>query len=117
MRVVEQISVGLTDAQSLTTILTIEGFLLATVSLALALATPGRRRPISLPVAPSHVALGAAVLSVLVGAAGVGAWIGIYGFGELLPPRQVWIAVTLLVAVVFQPVIAFLLALGARSGN
>lgn len=105
---------ALSDANALSTFLTVEGFLLATVSLAVTLGTPGRRRPALLPVPVSVIAMGAAVLSVLVGLAGVAAWLGLYGEGSILPFRQLWIGIMLLGAVIAQPIIAFLLAFGAR---
>lgn len=95
--------------------LTVEGFLLATVSLAATLATPGRRRQPAMPVKPSELAIAAAVVSVFVGSAGIAAWLGLYSEGEPLPFRQWWIAAIALVALVAQPIIAFLLALGTRS--
>lgn len=102
------------DVQALTTFLSVEGFLLATVSLAVTLGAPGRRRPAALPVPATFIALGAAWLSVLVGTGGVAAWMGLYGQGSLLPLQQLWIAVVMLAAVLAQPVIAILLALGSR---
>lgn len=109
------ITAALSDAQALTTFLTVEGFLLATVSLSVSLGAPGLRRQAPLPVPASHLAMGAAYLSILVGFAGVAAWVGIYGEGVILPPRQLSIAIVLLGAVIAQPAIAFLLALGTRK--
>lgn len=106
---------ALADAQALSTMLTVEGFLLATVSLAATLGTPGRRRPAAMPIKPASLALGAAGVSALVGSAGIAAWFGLYGQGEILPFRQWWIAAIALVALVAQPVVAVVLALGTRS--
>lgn len=102
------------DVQALTTFLSVEGFLLATVSLAVTLGAPGRRRPAALPVPATTIALSAAGLSVFVGTGGVAAWLGLYGQGSFLPFQQLWIAVVMLTAVLAQPVIAVLLALGTR---
>lgn len=112
---ITKMSPAITDAQVLTTFLSVEGFLLATISLTATLGAPGRKRPAPLPVRAEAIAMGAAVLSMLVGAAGVAAWFGMYSEGSLLPPRQLLIAVVLLSVVVAQPVVAFLLALGARA--
>jgi hypothetical protein len=103
------------DAQALSTCLAIEGFLLATVSLAGTLGSAGRRRVAKLPIPASAIALSASVLCCLLGTAALASWIGLYGTGDLLPFRQLWIALMLLLAVVVQPIIAVLLALGTRS--
>lgn len=103
------------DVQALTTFLSIEGFLLATVSLAVTLGAPGRRRPAALPLPAHHIAYGAAGLSVFVGTGGVAAWLGLYGQGTLLPLQQLWIAIVILVAVLAQPVLAVLLSMGSRA--
>lgn len=64
---------------------------------------------------PSNLALAAAVLAGLVSAAGIAAWLGLYSGGQLLPFRQWLIAVVILLALIAQPVIAVLLAIGTRS--
>lgn len=103
------------DAQALSTCLAVEGFLLATVSLAATLGAPGRRRVAKLPISATAVALGAAGLCCLLGTGALASWLGLYGEGDFLPLRQLWIAVVLLLAVIIQPVLAVLLALGTRS--
>lgn len=108
---------SLSDAQSLTACLAVEGFLLATVSLAVSIGTPGKRRVANLPISAFGIAISAAVLSIIVATAGVAAWIGLYGEGTLLPLRQLWIAVVLLIVVAAQPILALGLALGARSAD
>jgi hypothetical protein len=106
---------ALSDVQVLTAVLTIEGFLLATVSLAAALGAPGRSRQPALPLSAFAIACGAAGLAVLVGSAGVVAWAAIYGEGEMLPLAQAWIALVILLVVICQPALAILLALGTRT--
>ena len=112
---IQQVTAALPDAQALTTFLTVEGFLLATVSLSVTLGAPGLRRPAPLPTSARHLAMGAACLSVVVGVAGIAAWVGLYSEGIILPLRQLFIAIVLLTAVIAQPVIAFFLALGAGT--
>lgn len=102
------------DAQALSTFLTVEGFLLATVSLAVTLGAPRKGRVAKMLVPASVIALSAASLSILVGVAAAASWVGLFGEGTLLPLRQLVVAVVLLLALVAQPVIAVLLALGAR---
>lgn len=68
-----------------------------------------------LPVPAAAIALSASILCCLLGTAALASWIGLYGSGSILPFRQLWIAVMLLLAVVAQPILAVLLALGARS--
>lgn len=104
-----------TDAQALTTFLSVEGFLLATVSLAVSLGTPGRKRVPNLPFRPATIAMMAGCLSAVVALGGLFAWAGLYGQGSLLPFRELWIAATLLAAVVLQPCLAIVLAMGARA--
>ena len=103
------------DAQALTTCLAVEGFLLATVSLAATLGSAGRRRVAKLPVSAFTIAMAAALLSCLVGAAAFASWLGLFGEGSLLPARQLLIAVILLVVLATQPIIAVFLALGTRT--
>lgn len=103
-----------TDAQALTALLSAEGFLLATVSLAVTLGTPGRKGVPNLPFRPPTIAMTAGCLSALLAVGGLLAWLGLYGQGSLLPPRELAIAAILLLAVVGQPVLAVILAMGAR---
>lgn len=103
-----------TDAQALTTLLSAEGFLLATVSLAVTLGAPGRKGVPNLPVRPPTIAMMAGCLSAVLALGALLAWLGLYSHGDLLPPRQLAIAALLLVAVVGQPVLAIILAMGAR---
>jgi len=105
-----------TDYQLLATCLTIEGFLLAAVSLSLSMNSPNRARPLvnkNLVIKAIYAAVG---LSGLMGVAGGLCWWGVFisTGGDWLPIRQVCIAGILLAAIVFQPVITALVAYGAR---
>jgi hypothetical protein len=102
------------DAQALSTLLTIESFMLAVVSLIASLAAPGRSHVADLPVPGHHLAMSAAVgVCVLAGGAAA-AWSGMYTGGSLRPWREVVIAVVLLAAALAQPVFAVMTARGVR---
>jgi len=104
-----------TFANALATLLTTESLLFAALALAANLSTPGGRRIRDLPV--SGEALGAASVAVLalVAVGAVTAWGNI--FLSPFPGRldEIVICVSLLVAIVAQPVLATLLALGLRT--
>lgn len=100
---------------ALSTLLTTESLLLAVVGVAVTLATPGQVRNPRLPVRPGVLAgIAVGVLS-LVGVGAVFAWGQIYLGGALRPLPDLVIAVALLVAIVAEPVLAVLLALGIRK--
>ncbi|MDF2146759.1 hypothetical protein [Knoellia sp. p5-6-4] len=108
---------SLTYVQALPVLLTVEGFLLAVISLAVTLGTPGRRRPAGTPIPPSAIAWCAAGLAIVVAVGALSAWLGMYTGDTWLPFPQLVIAASLLLAVVAQPVIAVLMAMGLRSGD
>lgn len=110
-------SASMSDLQALTACLTAEGFLLATISLLVSLSAPGRLRQSALPVKPVLLAICIASLSSLLGVAATLAWFGMYGSGSVLPLRQATVAIVILLAVLAQPVISFLLALGLRNAE
>lgn len=89
--------------------------MLAVLSLTATLSTPGRRRVSALPVKPTQLALGVAGVVVVLALGAVLCWGGIYVGGSWRPVREVFIAAILLCAVVAQPVIAVLMAIGVRS--
>ncbi|NIZ91563.1 hypothetical protein [Kineococcus rubinsiae] len=101
--------------QALAALLAAESFLLATVSLTVTLATPGRRRPARLPLGAFPFAMTAAIV-VAVAAVGAGtAWAVIFGGETFRPLPEVIIATCLLVAILAQPLLALGLALALRS--
>lgn len=105
----------MTDAQALSTLLTVESFMLAVLGLIANLAAPGRTRVANLPIRPSQLAL---MVASGVGVLALGAvlcWAGIYVGGSWLPIREIIIASVLLTAVLFQPALAVLMALGMTS--
>lgn len=105
----------MTDEQALSTLLTIESFMLAVVSLTATFVAPGRAAVAALPVKGFVLAMAAAVAVGVLGLGAVFAWAGIYTGGSLRPWREVVVAVVLLLAVLFQPVFAVMLALGVRK--
>lgn len=84
--------------------------MLAIVNLTASLSGPGRVRVARFDVEPEKLAIGAAIAISLVALGAVAAWSGIYVGGTLRPVREVFIAGALLVAIVAQPVFAFLVA-------
>ncbi|MCZ9633414.1 hypothetical protein [Rhodococcus sp. BH5] len=105
----------MTDAQALSTFLTVESFMLAVLSLTATIAAPGRRRVSALPVKPTQLAFGVAGVVTVLAVGAVLSWGGIYVGGSWRPVREVILAAILLFAVVAQPVIAGLMAIGLRS--
>lgn len=88
--------------------------MLAVLGLTASLSSPGRGRVAALPVKPEQLAFGVAGV---VGVLAIGAalsWGGIYVGGSLRPIREVVIAAIMLFAVLAQPVIAAVLALGLK---
>jgi hypothetical protein len=105
---------GFTVANALATLLTTESLLFAAFGVAANFATVGGRRVRRMPVS-GEVLGGAAVLVLAVVAFGAGtAWVKIF---SPFPTAfyGVVIAIALLLAIVAQPVIAALLALGLRT--
>lgn len=105
----------MTDAQALATLLTVESFLLAVMSLTATLTAPGRSRVSALPIGGVPLAFGLAGTIGFLAVGAVMCWGGMYVGGAWRPPREGFIAVALLVAVVAQPVVAVLMALGVRT--
>lgn len=109
-------SPALTDAQALSTLLVVEGFLLAAISLAITLDAPNQVRPRSFRVIkPTHIVRGAACVLVVLAIGAVSAWCQIFTGGEFEGFTRAVIAGALLLAVVVQPVIAVLLAFGSKT--
>nr|WP_131721754.1 hypothetical protein [Mycolicibacterium komanii]CRL77951.1 hypothetical protein CPGR_04973 [Mycolicibacterium komanii] len=105
----------MTDAQALSTLLTIEAFMLAVVSLTASLFAPGRDRVPDLPMSGYALAMSAAIGVCILALGATFAWVGMYAGGSLRPWREVVVAVVLLLAVLAQPVFAVLTARGVRS--
>lgn len=105
----------MTDAQALSTLLTVESFMLAVISLTATFSAPGRARLSGLPVSGVQLALGLAGTISFLAIGAVLCWAGMYVGGTWRPLREVIVAITLLVAIIVQPVVAFLMALGVRT--
>jgi hypothetical protein len=105
----------MTDTEALSTLLTGESFMLAVVSLTASLGAPGRSRVSALPVPPFKLALAAAGAVGLFALGAILAWSGMYVGGSFRPAREACIAVIILLAVLFQPVFALIVAFGVRT--
>ncbi|WP_459954624.1 hypothetical protein [Mycobacterium avium] len=105
----------MTDAEALTTLLTVEAFLIAVLTLTATLVAPGQSRVPALPVSGFKLAMSAAIAVCVVAVGAVCAWAGMYVGGSLRPAREVAVAAILLLAVLFHPIFAVVLALGVRS--
>lgn len=103
-----------TDANALSTLLTIEGLLFAALSAALGLSNPGSRIR-DLPI-PAH-ALGylAATFLSLVAFGALMAWWSIFAVDWPCSFRGASIAGTIAFAIVGQPVLAWIVARGLRE--
>lgn len=103
-----------TPEEALGTLLTAEGLLLAALSIVLALAAPSGRRVLDLPVRATTVASLAVGLLVVMAFGATLAWGKIYwsSFPADFPGRI--IAIVILVAVLAQPVLAWIIAQGAK---
>jgi protein-S-isoprenylcysteine O-methyltransferase Ste14 len=108
---------GLTYAQALPLLLTTEGFLLAVISLATALGAPGRRRVARTPMSPAAIAGLAAGLAVVVSVGALTIWIAMFTGDDWMPFPSIVMAGAILAAIVAQPVIAVMMAMGLRSGD
>lgn len=112
------VEAGLATSQALHLLLTMEGFLLAVISLSVSLGAPGRVRQARTLIPPAGIAWTAAVLALLTSVGALAAWWGLYARGgDWLPLPQIVIGFVLLAAIVAQPVIAFSLAAGLRPGD
>jgi hypothetical protein len=105
----------MTDAEALSTLLTVESFMLAVVSLITSLSQPERPLIPALPLSPLKLAFAVAGSVCLLAAGSVLAWSGMYVGGSLRPLREVCTAVIILLAVLLQPIFAFIIALGVRT--
>jgi hypothetical protein len=106
---------GFTAANALATLLTTESLLFAALGLAATFSAVGGRRLRKLPVSGGALGGSAVLVLAIVAVGAVAAWSKIF----LCPfPRamgDIVIAVALLLAIVAQPAIAVLLALGLRT--
>jgi hypothetical protein len=104
-----------TSANALSTLLTTESLLFAAFSLAVSLSGPTNR--VRAWLVPGSVLAGAAVAALAgVGAGGIIAWHDLFvegGFSRDATERV--IAIAILGAIVIQPLLALLLALGLRT--
>lgn len=105
----------MSDAQALGTFLTVESFMLAVLSMTATLGAPGRSRVSALPLKPSQLANCVAGLVAVVALGAVLSWSGMYVGGSMRPLREAAIAAILFFAIIAQPVIASLMAIGVRS--
>jgi hypothetical protein len=110
-----QVAYGFSDVDALTALLTVESLLLAVLALAVTIGTPDGRR-VRKQLLPAKVVGWATVaLTSLLAAAGVCAWLKIFGpdFPRDLPGRA--IACSLLIAIVGEPLLAAVLAVGLHT--
>jgi hypothetical protein len=104
-----------TLANALATLLTTESLLFAALALAANLSTPGGRSIRNLPVPGEALGAAAVAVLVLVAVGAVTAWGKIFLSDLPGSADEIVICVALLVAIVAQPVLAILLALGLRT--
>lgn len=102
-----------TDFQLLGYFLTIEGFLLAAVSLSASLGTPDQKRPSLLPFNVHWITIIAAAISGVAGAGAVISWFGVYINldGKFLSLPNILQATFLIIAAIAQPTLALFLSL------
>ncbi|MCW2667748.1 MAG: hypothetical protein JWN57_2710 [Frankiales bacterium] len=106
---------SLSHGDSLGLLLSVEGFMFAAITLAVALGASDQMRQTRHPrLEPEKLLLGAAAALCLVGAGAATAWASIFTGGDYRGHAEAAEATALLVAVLGQPVIAVLLALAAR---
>lgn len=106
--------VALSGTSAVTALLAVEGFLLATVSLAASLASPGQKRGRRWLVPPAGIAGIAVAVMFVLALAGTAAWCSVYAGEDLRPVAEAAVGAALIIAIWLQPIIAFLLALGFR---
>jgi hypothetical protein len=104
-----------TPSDSLVALLGAESFLLAALAVSASLSAPQQERTTALPVGPEVIGFGAALLIAVLSVGAVAAWCQIYGGGSIRPLPDVLVAVSLLVAVVGQPILAGLAAWSLKS--
>lgn len=108
-------TVPLSQGTSLGVLLSVEGFLLAAITLTVTLAAPDQtRQPRHPRLNPEVLRFGAVAALWLVGVGAVVTWASIFTGGDYRGAVVAVEAGALLVAVVGQPVLALLLALAAR---
>lgn len=104
-----------TEAQALSTLLIIEGFLLASISLSINLDAPNSPRAMSFRLLkPNQLAKIAAFILAFVAVGAFVAWLSIFTGGEFEGISRSVIAAALLVALMAQPALALFLAFGAK---
>ncbi len=108
---------GLTFSGALTALLTTESLLFAALNLAASLSTPGGRRIRRLPLPGRVIGGGAVGALILVAVGALAAWAELFLCDFPTALSGILIAVALLVAIVAQPVLAVLLALGLRTAQ
>ena len=110
-----QPAAAISDAQALSTLLAVEGFLLAAISLSINLDAPDQKRPMSFNrVKPVVLARCAAVVLVIVAVGAVSAWTAIFAGGSYVDITRFLVGSALLVALIAQPALALFLAFGAK---
>lgn len=105
---------ALSYVQAISTLLALEGFLLAVVSLTVSLGAADQKRQRDMLLSPRMVARLAAGLAVVVASGAVASWCGLYAGGHLRPLPEVFVATALLVAIVMQPFFAVALSFSLK---
>src|SRR3954454_17299579 len=112
-----EVVVGFTLTNALASLLTTESLLFAALGLAANLSTPGGRRIRRLPVSAHLLGRGAVGAFIVIAAGAAAAWLQIFLSDFPSRPADVVIAVSLIVAIVIQPVLAVVLGLGLRTAK
>jgi len=108
-------SASLSHGDSLGLLLGVEGFLLAAITLAIALGAPDQtRQPLYVWLNAEMLRFGAVAVLVIVSLGAGAAWASLFVGGKYQGLAVAFEAGALLVAIVGQPVLALLLALAAR---
>lgn len=107
--------VPLGHGDALGMLLSVEGFLFAAIALSATLAEPNKDLPPRHPrLKPELILMGAAWSLVAIGLGAGVAWSGVYVGGSYQGFMRLLEGTFILIAVVAQPVLAFLLAMSAR---
>lgn len=102
---------------TLSLLLSVEGFMFAAISLAVTLGAPDQRRQPKFPkLKPEKLLLGAVASLSLVAVGALASWVLLFTGGSYRGLAVALEAGALLVGILAQPVIALLLALAARRG-
>lgn len=103
------------DVEAISVLLGTESFLLAILAAVTALMSNGLGRTPDMPVKAPTLAMWAAGVIAVVAFGALSSWCSLFLGGELRPFSQFIVSLSLLVAIVTQPVFAFFVARGLRS--